>query len=87
MSRSYRKPYFVDGYGSRSKRISKRHASRAVRHAEDVPNGKAYRKFFDPWNICDYRYRWDPEPYVWFNSWKNEFEVIEPSPYWKVGRK
>lgn len=53
MSRSRMKhPMFVD---RSSKKLGKRLASRAVRRAKDVPNGKGYRKYFESWNICDFK--------------------------------
>jgi hypothetical protein len=56
MSRSRRAPWTVDGYGTNRKRYAKNQANRAVRRSEDVPNGKAYRKFYNPWDISDYRW-------------------------------
>lgn len=56
MSRSYRKPFAVDGYGTEGKRISKRWANKKVRNAKNITSGKAYRKIYDPWNIVDYRF-------------------------------
>ena len=56
MSRSYRKPWAVCSYGTRHKQYAKKEANRLIRRTKDVPNGKAYRKFYDPWNICDYKY-------------------------------
>ncbi len=54
MSRSYRKPYWVDTYGSPAKKYFKRLANKRVRKSKNVPDGKAYRKFYDPWNIVDW---------------------------------
>jgi len=85
MSRSYREPWFVDGYGGQRKRWMKRYANKTVRKAKDVPPGKAYRRFYDPWNIVDWKYRWDPDGYIW---WKNGEPIWEPpSPEWKARRK
>ena len=57
MSRSYRKSWVTDGYtGSKRKQFFKRLANKVVRRSEEVPNGKAFKKFFDTWSICDYRY-------------------------------
>jgi len=85
MSRSYRKPFYVDGYGSKYKKYAKRYASRAIRRAVDVPNGKSYRKFFESWNICDYKYVWNPRPRV---RWGIDGpELVDPEPEWKVRMK
>jgi len=59
MSRSYRKPYIVCGNGTKYKQYAKKEANRLIRRTRNVPDGKAYRKFFDSWNIDDYRYLMD----------------------------
>lgn len=87
MSRSYREPVFVNSYGCRSKKYDKRRANRAVRHAETVQKGKWYRKLYDPWNIVDYRTRWNPWPKVRMNWWTHQLELFEPEPEWKARRK
>lgn len=69
MSRSYRKPIVTDGYkGSRSKQWNKRYANRVICLAQDVPDGKAYKKFFESWNICDYK--WDVDLTKEEEPWK-----------------
>jgi hypothetical protein len=40
---------------------------------------------YDPWNICDYRFPYDPEPRV--VCWRGYPEMIEPEPFWRVARK
>lgn len=73
MSRSYREPWVTDGYkGSKHRQFEKKQANRAVRKTEEVPNGKGYRKVFDPWNICDYRwYESEKSMKKWCtNPWK-----------------
>ena len=82
MSRSYRAPWVVAGYGSSYKMWAKRRANRAIRRAQDVPDGKGYRKFFDSWNITDWKYQWFP------TYWSNIFQRwMEVTPEWKVRRK
>ena len=85
MSRSYRKPWYNDGYGTNFRRWHKRYANRTVGRAVNVPNGKAYKKYYDSYDICDFRYEWDPwTSYYWY--W-GEMKVIEPEPLWRVNRK
>jgi hypothetical protein len=86
MSRSYRAPWYVDGYKSRGrKKYAKREANHKVRRIQDIPDGKAYKKFFCSWNISDYRYLYNPEPYI---SWGvGVVKLIEPEPIWRVNRK
>lgn len=56
MSRSRRKPWVKDGYKRPGKKIPKRTANHKVRKTESIANGKAYKKVYDSWNICDYRW-------------------------------
>lgn len=56
MSRSYRKPFAVDGYGTKHKKIAKRTANKKVRKARNIPSGNTYRRVYDPWNIVDFRF-------------------------------
>lgn len=70
MSRSYRKPITTDGYGTKRRRAAKALANRQVRKNFEIPDGNEYRKFTDPWNICDYRIpSWAPprENEVWMS--------------------
>ena len=57
MSRSYKKN---PGWSGRSRwsKLDKRFANKAVRNAKDVPDGKAYRRIYNPYNICDYNFRY-----------------------------
>ena len=50
MSRSWKK---VWGFVDRSP-TAKKYANKKVRRTQDVPNGKAYKKLYDSYNICDY---------------------------------
>lgn len=62
MSRSYRKPIFKDGYGSRWKRKEKRYANSVVRRTECYDGGY-YKRLYNSWNICDWIFdcRWSGE--------------------------
>lgn len=51
-----------------------------------VPDGKAYRKYFDPWNIVDSKYEYQLEGY-WYCNFKGELVYMEPDPRWKAIRK
>ncbi len=78
MSRSYRKPYVKDGYGSKGKRFMKNYANRVVRHSKDVPNGRAYKKLFCSYDICDY--------YFYVEVKRKDDPYFEPE-FWKYARK
>lgn len=53
MSRSYRAPWVKDA----ATRGMKRCANKAWRNKKDVPDGMGYKRFFNSWNICDFRWR------------------------------
>ncbi len=58
MSRSYKKhPYVTDGTAGSTKR-RKRRANKVVRNNENLPNGSAYKKAYETWDIHDYISRW-----------------------------
>lgn len=65
MSRSYKHTPVVTDRSGRpgSAKYFKRQANRKVRHTFDVPNGKAYRRVYNPWNIRDYIFYW-PQSYA-----------------------
>lgn len=85
MSRSVRKPWYTDGYGCKRKKFAKRKANKKIRKTPEIPDGKAYRKFFNTWDICDYKYLWNPKPLHIY--WTGELKIIEPDPLWKIARK
>jgi hypothetical protein len=93
MSRSYRKPFFTDGYkGSGRRQFFKNYANRVIRRLpidEEISNGRSYRKYTDPWDICDYKWYWHPEPRVRVNGWTGELEEYpgDAEEFWKVCRK
>lgn len=54
MSRSYRKPYYTQGYGGSYKKIAKRSANKAARKSKDLSSNCGYKKEFNSWDITDY---------------------------------
>ena len=71
MSRSYRKPWVTDGYkGSRTKQFNKREANKRIRNAKEVSDGKTYRKFYNPWDICDYKFYAEGHSYFEERPWR-----------------
>ena len=61
MSRSYKhNPVYTD-YCRKTTKIMKRYASHKIRRTLDIPNGKAYRKFYNSWDIHDYISYWPQE--------------------------
>jgi len=85
MSRSFRKPFYVDGYkrGSKRRKFFKRYANRRVRRTKgEIAEGKAYSRIFDSWSIVDFKWLYDPKPQI--RWWNGVMEVIEPDPLYKV---
>ena len=76
MSRSCKKLPIVKDKNSK---YSKQKASRAVRRAFEVPNGRSYAKFYCSWDICDYRSRgtaYTAEEFrrIWFDLENKELD-------------
>lgn len=91
MSRSYKKHYRAKQKNSKS---NKKFANRKVRrNVCDLPKkGKAYKKKFESWDICDFNWIWTKEDaiksyqgkyeqYRWF---RKEFPTLEEYlKYWE----
>lgn len=57
MSRSYKKsPYVVDKKNKKDKRL----ANKKVRNTAWIANGMGYKKVYETWDICDWKWRYDP---------------------------
>lgn len=63
MSRSYRKPWVVDGYGTTWKRFAKAHHNRKVRRKlknpkYEISDGSAHKNGagLNRWDVCDYKW-------------------------------
>ena len=61
MSRSYKKNPVVKDKGKNEKRF----ANKKVRRTKNVPNGGAYKKVYNQYDICDY---------CWRTCWRTTFE-------------
>ncbi|HLD75127.1 MAG TPA: hypothetical protein VJB34_09545 [Bdellovibrionota bacterium] len=70
MSRSYKKPWFTDS--GRFRKFAKQQANKKVRKAVDVSNGGVYKRFYNSWDICDWKFPWHHTDNI---------------PYWKARRK
>lgn len=74
MSRSYKKhPWATD---NSDKKIHKKIANRRVRRFNrDIANGKAYRKLYESWEICDWKWLCEnPEEEKDYKSWYKYFK-------------
>lgn len=73
MARSYRKNLVkTSGYGSSYRRWAKRYANKKIRNSKDVPDGKAFRKFYQSYDIKDWVFRYDPD-----------FDLLQPLYKWR----
>lgn len=55
MSRSYKK--YPAGKAEKSCKIGQRFANKKVRkYSHVIPNGNSYKKIYESWDICDYKY-------------------------------
>ena len=61
MSRSYKHTPVYSDYARKTTRYLKRQASHKIRRSLDVPDGKAYRKYYNSWFIHDYTSYWTQE--------------------------
>lgn len=68
VSRSYRKPWVKD-----HNKGMKAFANNVVKQAKNVPNGMAYKKFFDRYSICDYR---------WYQETDSRYERVNGKWEW-----
>ncbi len=60
MSRSYRKPYWTQGYGGRWRKFAKKTAAKRVRRAKIIGDETYYKRLYNSWDICDFKFH-EPE--------------------------
>ena len=61
MSRSYKRTPIYTDYSRKTTKYFKRQASHKIRRSTDVPDGRAYRKFYCSWYIHDRISYWPKE--------------------------
>lgn len=61
MSRSYKKSPWVTDHHVKSTKEKKKFANKKVRNTGFLPNGCAYKKVSESWDICDFK---------WSTSWQ-----------------
>lgn len=65
----------------------KRCANKKVRHTLNLPNGKAYKKCFESWEISDWHYFWTKDEAI--RAWEKyehnhkKYTLKEFLNYWK----
>lgn len=81
MSRSYKKyPYWkIERSCKKSKKIANNKVRAYLKTDKEIPNGNAYKKIFESWEICDYcssitlkewLKRWKDNKYKWYTCYK-----------------
>lgn len=81
MSRSYRKtPIYKEGYGSNRVKVMKQVANRKVRKCKDVPNYKAFKKYFTSWEIHDFKCFY---PEYRLDKYRNDEDYEEHKNWWR----
>jgi hypothetical protein len=76
MSHSYRHNYVFKTAGDKSmKKIFNRRLRRSQK-CDNIPDGNAYRKYNNPWDIADYTYRYDDFNHFW-NVQKDYYDSKE----------
>lgn len=69
MSRSFKKTPIV-----KDRRVGgKKFANHKVRRSKDVPNGKAYRKFYNSYDISDFKYTQSKKSFL--KRWEHRHDV------------
>lgn len=58
MSRSYKKHPFCTDHHVKTTKEKKRFANKKIRHTKNIPNGRAFRKIYETYDICDWKNRW-----------------------------
>jgi hypothetical protein len=87
MSRSYKKNLVSTNSGSKYRKFAKNYANRRIRRSAEAYDGGWCKKFNERWNICDFKWWWDPNPRVRFNYRTGEFESYDDGPEWKARMK
>lgn len=88
MSRSYKKN---PGYMDRNPH-GKNQANRKVRHTQDISNGKAYKKLYESYGICDFGCLWystRTAVKISYHQWKYDYapKVSWDDAPWRYTRK
>lgn len=66
MSRSYKKNNITTDHRAKTTKYWKRQANKKVRHSllNILLNGGVFKKLFDQYNLCDYRFQNDDPKYL-----------------------
>lgn len=87
MSRSYRKhTYVTDKQRNKCphRLKSKTIANRMIRRTDDIVNNAAYRRIYDSWDICDWKFTLSENEFKhkWKNGHYSEFKSYRQAYRW-----
>lgn len=87
MSRSYKKHPWITDHHVKTSSEMKKFANKKVRHTKDLPNGKAFKKVSESYDLCDWRYRWTKQEAIdeYYRSpfLQEQYTIKEWLKYWK----
>ena len=71
MSRSFKKYPIIVDHTAKTTKIKKRFANKTIRQDKDFDiSGSAYKKRYESWDICDWRWAWTREEAI--KEWYDE---------------
>ena len=85
MSRSYKKEPVVKDHSKHkyAKKLANRKVRRKLKNCDyDFPSGKAYRKIYETWDVCDWRFR---ETYREYETRKRQYKYEYLNGVWRHG--
>ena len=76
MSRSYKKfPLAKQGKSNKvGKKFANRRVRRQIKRGIDIPSGRSYKKVYESWDICDYR--WTKSKADTIQDWEEDQKQI-----------
>ena len=90
MSRSRKKHPFCKCEKSckKGKKIANHKIRNLSKMNEEIPNGKAYKKFFCSWDICDYCHSCTYKEYLlWLKAWNYDLTDNDYIDWYKTYKR
>ncbi len=88
MSRSYRKAILTDQQQMRTyNSFAKKQANKRIRRSKNVPDGKAYHKYYETYDICDWKFYMEYDTDLYKPSYRTNWITGEIEIYMSVEEK
>ena len=90
MSKSYKEYPFCKCEKSckKGKKIANHKIRNLSKMNEEIPNGKAYKKFFCSWDICDYCHSCTYKEYLlWLKAWNYDLTDNDYIDWYKTYKR